>query len=170
MINTINYKKFLDIQKVVSIEHIEQIKFGYRDLKVTVSCMPIKEAEALTLEEFICIVWKKDFYECDKSYYSKFDNSKDNAKMGLITLSDVSQNNDYLISIEPKDIKHILNKFIDKDDIKKLKIEFESINNCYVLSSNKNYIIDDYIDAVEGLSVIFYDNKKIYMVEFCLDC
>ncbi len=170
MIKIINYKKFLDIQKVVSIEHIEQIKFDYRDLKVTVSCMLIKEAEALTLEEFICTVWKKDFYECDKSYYSKFNNSKDNAEMGLITPDDVSQKNDYLISIESKDIKYILNKFIDKDDMKKLKIEFESINSCYVLSSNKSYIIDDCIDSVEGLSVIFYDNKKIYMVEFCVDC
>ena len=61
---TVKYKNFLILQHYISIENILQIEYDYEGLKTTFSSIFLNEV--MSLEEFVCMVWKKDFYESDK--------------------------------------------------------------------------------------------------------
>lgn len=159
---TIKYKKFLIIQNHISIDHLTQIYYDYEALHTTVSYASLEHIESL--EEFICMVWKKDFYEDDK-----FDYTLQKEQKGLIKAEDLPIENGFLIDINCTCIEYILKTYLRKLDVEKLDINYEAINNCFLLSSNKN---DNLYDGniPFGLSFIFKDEHKIYMIENCIDC
>ena len=160
---TIKYEKFLEIQNNISIDNLIQIHYDYGELNTIISYISLEYITSL--EEFICMVWKKDFYQDDKFDYALQENEK-----GVIKEEDLPIDDDFLIDVKCMHLKEALKNYLKKSDYEKLDIDFESIYDCYFLSSNKDYILNDYKSILYESSFIFKDEKRIYMVEHCIDC
>lgn len=159
----ISYEKVFKIQNQISIDNLIQIHYSYGELNTIISHAPLEDIN--NLEEFICMIWKKDFYEDDK-----FDYTLHNKEKGLIKLEDLPSNNDFLIDIRCTSIKQVLKTYLRGSDNEKLNLNFKAINNCAILSSNKDYNFYKNQNIPYGLTFIFKDEKKIYMLENCIDC
>ncbi len=160
---TIKYKKFLEMQNDISIDNLIQIEYNYGELKTIISYIPLDYITSL--EEFVCMVWKKDFYEDDKFSYSLQEKER-----GVINKEDLPIDDDFLIDIKCVYLKKTLKNYLTKSDYEKLDIDFESINDCYFLYSSKEYILSDDGTIPYDSSFIFKDKNRVYMVENCVDC
>ena len=160
---TIKYEKFLEIQNNISIDNLIQIHYDYGELNTIISYISLEYITSL--EEFICMVWKKDFYQDDK-----FDHALQEKEKGVIKEEDLPTDDDFLLDIKCRSIKQALKTYLKKSDNEKLSINFETINDCYLLSSNRHYSFDNYSYIPYELSFIFKDEKRIYMIENCIDC
>ena len=151
------------MQYQLDANDIDLTVFDYGEIITKLSSMPLDYF--MNIENFICMVWQKDFYEDDK-----FDYSRKNIHTGLIAKEDIPKYNDYLISFDAKMLEKILKIYLRKEDIDKLNIDFCTIYDCYVLNKNKNYTLNESIQISYALEIIFKDNTKIFMLENCIDC
>jgi len=150
------------MQSKLRVNKVDLNIYDYKGMITTISSITLDNYR--DMEQFICMVWKKNFYEEDKFDYSLKDEEK-----GLIIKEDLPKNNDYLISINGITIKEVIKVYLRKKDIK-LNIDFETIYDSYILTSNKNYSLESLTYIPYGLNFIFKDKNKIYMIENCIDC